>query len=469
MATVTLTELKAFPTAEGWARGERTFASSPSIRKVTNLNDSGTGSLRTACETAGNAIIIFEVAGNITLDSPITLSSGKYIAGQTAFRNNGQGITLRQSASFTSATAPITANSNSVIRFLRIRNKSGASSLNDSYLTKFPEGGSSIIIDHCSFSYAPDEVIDFTGTQTTSFQYNIVCEGVDTSSGFSKGHIIGGSANQVSIYRNLYSNNHQRNPLIGGDSNTGDEFELVNNYVFNCGNFGINLKNNNSGAPILANIIGNRIHRGNGSTGSQYLITVKPESGYSVYLRDNKDDLFRTSDAQAEITVAGRSNTGSANTVQLDATYVTGTEYNYPLTSNNSDVFDVDNLRTSLLPKVGAYLYRDSIDQRQIDQIDADTGLSNFLTTPNEYPTLADMDSVPTDSNADGIPDGWVSSYTIVNTAGYSALELYLAEIAGDLDDLAVESAIEITSKLIRGSSGSDSSTKSYLGSVLVS
>ena len=100
--------LPAFPGAEGFG-ALATGGRGGIVVKVTNLNESGPGSLREAMEMEVPRIIVFEVGGEIILTDDIRLraeQSDVTVAGQTA---PGDGITLRNvnTVSGQGETAPI--------------------------------------------------------------------------------------------------------------------------------------------------------------------------------------------------------------------------------------------------------------------------------------------------------------------------------------------------------------------------
>ena len=163
--------LKAFPTAEGFGK----FASGGrggKVVEVTNLNDSGEGSLRWALTEAGreHATIVFRVSGIITLEKDIRAKLYHVtIAGQTA---PGDGILYR------GGKLNLGGSKNVIMR--NLRGRIGLRGDKD-----FIKGGSigienadTIIIDHCCFGWSGEENMTIYDNHFTTVQWCIVHEGL---------------------------------------------------------------------------------------------------------------------------------------------------------------------------------------------------------------------------------------------------------------------------------------------------
>src|SRR3954452_11639153 len=114
------------------------------VFEVTNLDDSGPGSLRDAV-SEGNRTILFRVSGTIALKSPLVVAKPKItIAGQSA---PGEGICLRDST-FSIRTHDV------VVRHLRSRLGDVTGREADSIT--LDHGVNNVILDHCSATWSID-------------------------------------------------------------------------------------------------------------------------------------------------------------------------------------------------------------------------------------------------------------------------------------------------------------------------
>ena len=438
----------AFPGALGWGKNT-TGGRGGEVRRVTNLNDKGIGSLRVALQTAGAAYVIFEVAGTINLQSGLNISSDKTIAGETAFRNGGEGITLKINQGTTSNTlVTVSGSSNIICRFLRLRRGPGLAPEVDGDCLLLTGSGTDFIFDHCSFSWSTDELVNPYGPTRMTFQNCIFSEALFNSTHayttdtqhsaypnpHSKGPLIGNGSDEVTFYNNLFAHNNQRNPLVGGGVGGGTKFELVNNLIYNFGYFGTVFSDNNT--PVRVNFINNYHLAGPKTATSRYPIAIN--KGVTAYARGNINSK-RPSEKDPEWNAIGLESGGVKYMEEPAPTaWQSETPFDYPL--QKIATMSATEIRNRVIANAGANLVKDAVDQRIFADVLGRTG--GFVDDPADlggWPALAVMTAVSVDSDKDGMADAWeTKSFGSLTTAsnddtdgdGYTNLEEYLHHLA---------------------------------------
>jgi hypothetical protein len=219
----------AFPGAEGGGkfsfggRGGKVFV-------VTNLADSGPGTLREACESAGPRIVVFNVAGIIHLQMPIFIEA-PYITidGHTA---PGDGVCL--------AGQGIIDNVHDVIiRYLRLRR--GITDIFNRHGNHYGDPVGNIILDHVSASWGNDQNLDTYrhmyqptngGPALKLPSVNVTIQWCITSEALNiNNHAFGGDwgGRNTGFHHNLLACNTGRNPSVAMTY----DFNFVNNVIFN--------------------------------------------------------------------------------------------------------------------------------------------------------------------------------------------------------------------------------------------
>jgi hypothetical protein len=382
-----MAQIPSFPGAVGY--GNKTVGGrGGTLYEVTNLNNSGPGSFREACEASGPRIVVFRTGGEIKLTGSIKISNPNItIAGQTA---PGDGITIRGADIIIEASEVI-------IRGLRVR--VGTDVVRDwdgIAVISNRNPVNNVIIDHCSVSWAIDENFSTNGRNApvtnVTFSCNISSEGLNNPSLHSKGdyHAMGmlinkSDVNYVSVVGNLFAHNRERQPKIGN----GAIVEVVNNVVYNWENKGTDI------APeASADIIGNYYKTGPSWSGRRYGINIEDRDGYNqgqVYVYDNIGPGRENGTGDEWNAVTGPVSWRSMS----------------PLINIGTPVLPVSEAYDYILDHCGASLPRDAHDLRVVNDVRNGTG--GFIGLPSEVGGFLNLDTgtPPTDSDHDGMPDSW--------------------------------------------------------------
>ncbi|AQR72339.1 polysaccharide lyase family 1 protein [Sphingomonas sp. LM7] len=416
----------AFPGAEGAGRlalGGR----GGQVLFVTNLNDSGAGSLRAAVETKGPRTILFRVSGTIQLLKPLVIREGRVtIAGQSA---PGDGITLRDHMMQISAD-------DVVVRYIRSRLGDESKTESDALtITK----GRRIILDHVSASWSVDETLSVSANYTTpdqgfydvTVQWSIIAESL-TRSLHAKGEhgygslIRGGRGSKASFHHNLWASHSARMPRPGNYSGPdvdpiGAFFDFRSNVFYNWGR-------NHAG------------YNADKATLARYNFV---DNAYVAGPQSAKPIAFDEGDTLAKAYFAGNSMNG---TIPADPwSLVTGIRPEGYRLAAPVDVAPVKpdpapSAYAQVLDSAGASKARDVVDARIVAGVRDRTGRQiDSQRDVGGWPELKSLPA-PRDSDDDGMPDAWERRRGLNpakadgngdrNRDGYTNLEEWLADAA---------------------------------------
>ena len=473
----------AFPGAEGFGRYV-TGGRGGKVYHVTNLDDSGTGSLRWALGQNGTKTIVFDVAGTIHLKSSLSISKGNVtIAGQTA---PGDGVCV--------ADYPVQINANNIIvRYMRFRlgNNNVKASGADGWDGFGGFDHSDIIVDHCSVSWSIDECLSIYGNKNTTVQWCLVAQSLQDA-GHSKGsHGYGGNwgGSGASFHHNLMAHHESRVPRLGPRYTTqlDERMDMRNNVFYNWAGNGCY-----GGEAMKVNIVNNYYKPG---PGTAQISSTKQKRIAAVGIRTNSyiasyADYAPTLHIWGKYFVDGNVNTKYSDVTSDNWKYGM---YNQVNSSDNDGLWNQDvkdSIRLSapidyvlttthtaeqayekVLAYAGASLNRDSYDAFIINE--TTNGLATYTGAGNHkgiidsqednkpsdaddnwsaWPTLNGGDA-PADTDGDGIPDQWEKANGLdannsadgaaVAADGYTNLEHYLNSIVEAITTAQYEGGVQ--------------------------
>ena len=423
----------AFPGAEGFganAKGARASAS-PAVYHVTNLNDSGAGSLRDAVGTA-NRIVVFDVGGIIRINTPVVFSSGLTIAGQTA---PGGGITVYGNrVSFSGA-------SNTICRYMRFRmgidGDDGADAVGIA-------SGSDLIFDHVSASWGRDETFSVSGDAAVriTLQDCLVAQGLRIHSAGGLMQTSGG----VSIFRTLYADNWMRNPKVKGVN------DYINNVVYNWGGGGGYIPAGDSAGDSYCNVIN-----------CYFIGGIESGVGASPFKSGNTNYRLHHSGNLQDLDLDGILDGTAVTDASFPTLQLVGTRFAYPAPTTQ---LSAPAALAWVLDHAGASQRRDRTDDYVVAEVRSYGTSGVFIYDEAEMGGIGAVAAglkIP-DADNDGMPDWWeqaagtnpsVADATVLGADGYLNIERYLnALVTGGVPGATIDGISTDT-----GSSASDGIT----------
>jgi len=391
----------AFPGAEGFGK-YATGGRAGDVYVVTNLNDSGTGSFRDAVSKP-NRTVVFNLGGVIKLEDRVKVAENITIAGQTA---PGDGITIYGHG--------ISFSSNTIVRHIRLHGSIGMARGSCVLVADDLEDA---IFDHVSVQWGRWDNLHVKNTRRITFQYCIFGESIDPQ---CFGALLE-NPDSITIHHCLWIDNQSRNPK----AKAGIQF--FNNVIYNWGGSGF--VGGHSAANHYQDIINNYFIAGPSS--SDHFLSMFSETDH-VFHKGNLIDLNKNGILDG-ISVTDDDFIKEKATLMKDLNF--GEQFMVPLESA-ADAYN------TVAEKAGAYLKRDVIDNRLIDQLKSLGQEGKIIRTENEVNGQPVMDSGKPyiDSDGDGMPDDWEKAnklnpknpqdaklYTL--NGNYTNLEMYINQL----------------------------------------
>ena len=313
-----------------------------------------------------------------------------------------------------------------------------------------------IILDHCSMSWSIDECASFYSNENFTMQWCIIAESLNNAGHVKGAHGYGGiwGGKNVSYHHNLIAHHNSRNPRFNGWKRSGlsytnpldeERLDFRNNVIYNFGDNG----SYGGEAAGKYNIVANYIKYGPATKSTiKYKVTevdIDPSTAYgqqfgTYFIQDNFvfGNTTNTQDNWAGVTYASGVNTSLCKT--------TVPFQNIPIAQHTAAIaFE------RVLDFAGSSNARDVVDTRVVSE--TRNGTATYSGSVTARPGIIDTQNdvggwpaynsavAPVDTNADGIPDGWLEiNYpgkmaNDLTSDGYTYLEVYLDSLVKNITE----------------------------------
>lgn len=428
--------LIAFPGAEGYGRFAK-GGRGGDVYHVTNLDDSGEGSLRDATKTKKADVprtVVFDVGGTIVLKKELRVGGvkGLTLAGQTA---PGGGIAVRDHGIQFNKCSDV------IVRFMRFR-LGDETKTSEDVIGFGPEkdGCTDVILDHVTATWGVDGIMDVYAADRFTMQWCLFGEALNDSTHHKKQpHAMLMSFRKIkgniSIHHNLLFSSRDRHPTLGGypppESDADSIFDFRNNVIYNW-----------EGACNLAtgrfNLVANYWRPGPNTDFKRDFFPIAPKAEAqnvtTGFLSGNvfewKPEWHTDNYAAFQWGVRGGKYIGEVTKEKFAQDAEVVPESERPSTQSAEAAYEL------VLTKAGASKVRDAADQRVITGVKGRT--HRRIDSQKEVGGRPQLESgtAPADSDRDGMPDAWETAHGLnandptdgnaTQNDGYTNLEHYL-------------------------------------------
>lgn len=459
-------EIASFPGAEGFG-AKTTGGRGGRVIYVTNLDSHGKGSLNDALgykhensKASEPRYILFKVSGIISAGSKwehkTHIEHGNFtLAGHTS----PGGIIVSGILTWCSQKQDCNYD-NMIIRHLRSRPDDQENGLDDAIRLN---GAQDVIIDHCSFARAKDEVMQIAYNRSMTVQNSLFAETLGEHSDRG-GILIKYSSEEnpntkISFHHNILNRIQGRVPQIDCDDKKENTFcsggndiqiEISDNLIWDPNAplrfIGTYLDGTVKDYRYLLNMENNLFHvRENYGAGMwQFYGFDNPHN--EIYLMGNKMNLYPDySDYQLQSTY-------NYSATHPSSTKIAGikkvSRHNFPVITHTT----TDQIQDYMLTSVGAFP-RDIMDRRLMRAVSKNKiDTTHWSVAPADDALLFDWNTPPIpylDSDNDGMSDDWELcngldpfkqdhtgkdlSYKYTDVKGYDNLEIFLQQLSDTL------------------------------------
>lgn len=447
-------QLLAFPTAEGY--GKYTVGGrGGEVYKVTNLNDSGPGSLREAVEATGPRTVVFDVSGTIDLEKALTIRNPYItIAGQTA---PGDGISIKR--------YPLNIGADEIIiRYIRVRLGDESGREDDAISGRHHKN---IILDHVSASWSIDECLSIYICENVTIQWSMITESLYHSNHAKGSHGFGGiwGSNYSTYHHNLIAHHSSRNPRFASGGGYNDyRNNVLYNWGYNSaygGEYVHTSLPNNSGDSFYINMVANYYKPGPATKPGEVSHRIAgPSYRESI---DNYGKWYVADNYVVDNPTVTTDNWNGGIQVSGGLDHIAALKLNEPWDAMPIRQESAEEAYLSVLENAGAiYPKRDAVDTRIINEVRGGyatyegatykatqnipdptkaSGLIDSQTDVGGWPELKSKPA-PVDSDHDGMPDAWETANGLdpnnpedrnkIAPDGYTYLEKYINSLCNE-------------------------------------